>query len=493
MKRLKRFLIGMAAMVLCVMAPFSTYAVGRQLSEEDLFFYGMNGIYFYMPGNGETCFGTLMGSTVYEKVLSGLLGMGLNEVAAAGVYSNMMAEGFGSGGLLTHEYGVDSFDDIGGYYAAATAYGPNGLLVKTEDVRDLYNIDIMHGIGPNGWSYGLRVYLLEVLREYDVEKYATEWDETTGRYVYSGWSYDQMVERLGEGEADKVLTAVLNYFYRLYIKNEFAGRDFTSAGKLGSFIVTQDDINAQGLAKYGITAGMTLDEALNLVETPYEASELFFTTGEMPGMTQYNERQSVHADRADEGLELIRSAGLTASGATNGNCGGNGSIVDTAMELAWEGFNSHSLDDPKPEYVAAMKETGTWDAALAINLPVMGASCDQFVSTVMRYSGVDPNFPAFWPPTQERYMADHPDMYEKVEANRDYENLQPGDVFVVGYQCGTNPDGSAKWCNHIYLFIGMIDGKPWQASASYNNRTGEYFDWITWEDYDKEYSIYRRI
>ncbi|MBR3144188.1 hypothetical protein IKF12_03280 [Candidatus Saccharibacteria bacterium] len=482
MNLLKRFLIGLTAVVMCVTTSASTYAAGRQLSEEDLFFYGMNGIYFYMPENGDTCFGTLMGSTVYEKVLSGLLSMGLNEIAAAGVYSNLMAEGLGSGGLLTHEYGTDSRDDIGTVYR--DVYGNPVLNPVTEtDVRDLYNPKVMHGIGPPGWSFNLRVWLLEVLEEYGVEKYATEWNESTGRYTYTGMTYDEMVEAVGEAEADTVLTAVLNYFDRLYIKNEYVDRGYSAA-------VQQSDIDAQGLAKYGITAGMTLDEALNLVETPYEASQLFFTTGEMPGWTQFDEAQKVHAAKADEGLELIRSAGLTAGGSTM-KCGGNNNIVETALELSWEGYGLHSPEDPKPEYVQAMHAVDAWILPCGRDgiCPYYGASCDQFVGTVMRYSGVDPDFPLFFGGgTLPNYLKENTDKYEQVEHNEDYANLQPGDIFIT-YENGDN---------HIFLFLGEIDGELMQASASWGGRTGEHyagginFTEVGQDGHIRKYEVYRK-
>lgn len=481
MKFLKRLFVAMMAVALVIVMPVSTYVSARELTNDEMFIYGKNGIYFYKPG-AKTCYGTLIGSTVFEKVLSGLMGMGLNEVAAAGVYSNMMAEGFGSGGLLTHEYGVNSRATIGTWYKAATYYGENGLLVKEEDVRDLYNPEIMHGIGPPGWSFGLRVYLLETLKEYGVEKYATEWDDEKGRYTYDGLSYDQMVSQFGEDEADKVLTAVLNYFYKLYIKNDYKNNGY-------NFVIAQNDIDAQGLSKYGITAGMSLADALNRVSTPYEAAELFFTTGEMPGFTHFDERQNVHASKADEGLELIRSAGITASGALNCSGAGNGDIVETALALAWdiETEGKHNKDDPKPEYDKAMHEVGTWyssgpcgsDGSCAPN----GASCDIFVSTVLKYSGVDKDFPAYGPLAQQNYMIAHPEKYQEIENLRSTSNLEAGDIFVV-YGGGHS---------HILIYMGVVDGKWMQASASFNGRTGEYY---SYEEYDQGgylYKIFRKI
>ena len=161
-----------------------------------------------------------------------------------------------------------------------------------------------------------------------------------------------------------------------------------------------------------------------------------------------------------------------------------GTIVDTAIALSWEG-HGHAKDDPKPEYVKAMQEVGTYITPCNARgeCAPKGASCDIFVSTVMRYSGADPDYPEYGPGRQQDWMDSHPDMYTKVEANKDVAQLEPGDIFVV-----SNEEG-----RHIYLYIGEINGQPSQASASHNSRTGEHYAGISWSDYGMDYSVYRRI
>ena len=165
-------------------------------------------------------------------------------------------------------------------------------------------------------------------------------------------------------------------------------------------------------------------------------------------------------------------------------CGDNGGdIVETALLISWDG-HGHLKNDPKPEYVEAMKEVGTYNTPCrsAGDCAPVGASCDVFVATVMRYSGSDPNFPTFGPGVQEQYMQSHPDMYTKVEAS-DVSDLEPGDILV------TVSNG-----RHIYLNLG--DGM--QASASYNDRTGEHFKGVYLTDNGtgsgaRHYNVYRRI
>ena len=174
---------------------------------------------------------------------------------------------------------------------------------------------------------------------------------------------------------------------------------------------------------------------------------------------------------------------------------GGGTITETAIYLSWEG-HGHAITDPKPEYVTAMKEVGSWilPCGHGGECPYYGASCDQFVATVMRYSGADPNFPIFHGSYtsasgrgygQDYYMDDHPEMYQKIENLGNTSNLQPGDIFVV------NNESNSGY--HIFLYIGEIDGQPSQASASWGGRTGEHYAGLSFRDYGMDYSIYRRI
>ena len=160
-----------------------------------------------------------------------------------------------------------------------------------------------------------------------------------------------------------------------------------------------------------------------------------------------------------------------------------GTIVDTALLLSWDGYG-HSKDDPKPEYVEAMKQVGTYFAPCRSSgdCAPMGASCDIFVSTVMRYSGADSSFPVSGPGVQENYMRTNSDKYMQVNAS-DVSDLEPGDILV------TNENG-----RHIYLYLG--DGL--QASASYNERTGEHFQGVYLVDSgtgsgSRHYNVFRRI
>lgn len=166
---------------------------------------------------------------------------------------------------------------------------------------------------------------------------------------------------------------------------------------------------------------------------------------------------------------------------------GGGTIVDTAVLLSWEG-HGHSKFDPKSEYVVAMREVGSYKSGCGHGTCApIGASCDQFVGTVMRYSGADTEFPVFGPATQEEHMRSHPEMYVEIEHHNDLSVLEPGDIFVTHGGNG----------NHIYLYLGKLNGGNalMQASASFNDRTGEHFNGVYFSDHGgaRQYKVWRRI
>lgn len=169
-----------------------------------------------------------------------------------------------------------------------------------------------------------------------------------------------------------------------------------------------------------------------------------------------------------------------STGGGGGYCDDSGAIVDTALLLSWPGHKSHAKDDPKPEYIKAMEQVGIYheicngEGACA----PAGASCDVFVGTVMRYSGVDSNFPLTGPTNQQSYMESNSNRYSKAEVS-DVSDLQPGDILVKS--------GNSR---HIYLYLGEVEGEQQvQASASFNERTAEHYSGVDLSGY----SVFRMI
>ena len=153
------------------------------------------------------------------------------------------------------------------------------------------------------------------------------------------------------------------------------------------------------------------------------------------------------------------------------SAGGSMDLNASAIELAWpEAEQQRSSSEPKPEYVEAMKSThiwaeadpnndGIWDAAPRR----MGMSCDMFVATVVRYSGVDPDFP-YYLSGEKDYLASS-DMWEELYIT-DSSQYKAGDIRI-------EYDGG-----HITMVV-EIDGELKIASASAFERFGDIGSFYT--------------
>lgn len=127
---------------------------------------------------------------------------------------------------------------------------------------------------------------------------------------------------------------------------------------------------------------------------------------------------------------------------SNSNCSnlGGGIIVQTAIKLAWSDGIQHS--EPTDAYRELI---GNADAT----------DCGRFVAAVIRSSGVDPNYPVVYVPTQYTYIKSHPEKYQIIDNPSSVADLQPGDIIIY-------KDGS-----HTELYIGNAAGEEFAfASAS---------------------------
>lgn len=134
---------------------------------------------------------------------------------------------------------------------------------------------------------------------------------------------------------------------------------------------------------------------------------------------------------------------------------GNGDINATALMLSWAD-RSHSLNDPKTEYSAALSRVGL--SSYPDQFAKIGASCDAFVATVLRYSGADPDVPCCGAATMLHYFASS-NKYQEIPNIGNSSNLQPGDIRVKN--------------DHIELFV-QDGGKGKIASASWGDRTADH-------------------
>ncbi|MBQ3473868.1 hypothetical protein IJH24_00330 [Candidatus Saccharibacteria bacterium] len=344
-------------------------------------------------------------------------------------------------------------------------------------------------------QYGFPWQILAVLHSHETS--LRRYNPDNGQGVYQLYSYT------GGGSNSNRFTPASSIS-----EEEFRRQTLIAAKEVSEMV---SDLNTPGGIKrlffqYNGTADVYIQKAINMGFSREDAEN---GEGSMYVMNRYDARRDPTSSSMDSLWPgRFVADGVYDSSATSNGFGAyvqyealagssycsaaGGPIAQVAVTLSWPDHRVHSKNDPKPEYVTAMKEVDAYRSGCEkpTYCAPIGASCDQFVGTVMRYSKADPEFPIFGPATQEKHMLDHPEMYMKVEANNDVNNLQPGDILVTTH----------NGC-HILLYVGELegDGQHYQASASFDDRTGEHYATATslffHDDYNggRNYTAYRRI
>ena len=176
---------------------------------------------------------------------------------------------------------------------------------------------------------------------------------------------------------------------------------------------------------------------------------------------------------------IYTAIGGGSGGSSKGRCGktyggGNMDVNQTAIDLAWPIGDPHNSANggavngetmaltASDEYDHALQEVGlkTYGDAQVQR----GSSCDAFVTTVYRYSGVDKDFYCCGCGYQIDYLtgagaAKFDEIeYTKSGSTGDTSVLKPGDVMICS--------------GHILLYI-ELDGKGMEAQASYGDHSGQ--------------------
>lgn len=154
------------------------------------------------------------------------------------------------------------------------------------------------------------------------------------------------------------------------------------------------------------------------------------------------------------------SGSIASSGGGSSVCitSGNGDINATAIELSWPERGHDPWDDPKPIYTTALAATGV--NRLGDSCSMNGNSCDAFVATVLRYSGVDPEVPCCGAQNMLNYFLSHPEKYEEIPNIGNSSNMQPGDI--------------RSSSGHVEIYVQLTDGSYAIASASHCDRTADH-------------------
>lgn len=150
-------------------------------------------------------------------------------------------------------------------------------------------------------------------------------------------------------------------------------------------------------------------------------------------------------------LALVKYAPSPTPGQSSG-CPKN-NIVGTALALAWP-----TLD--KNRGINKSDATGAYQAAMPLYNGSTGnnewTDCGVFVSTVLRDSGADTNYPLRGTSIQYTYIENHPDLYQIINASST-ATLQPGDIFVNS--------------QHTFIYVGPQTG-------GYNTMAGNWNEWV---------------
>lgn len=151
--------------------------------------------------------------------------------------------------------------------------------------------------------------------------------------------------------------------------------------------------------------------------------------------------------------------------------GGNLSINQTALNLAWNS-TGHGIT-PNDNYRNALIETGI--NHLGDRWSMMGASCDAFVATVLRFSGIDKNFVCCGVSNGGPTSNYVKNSGKFVEVENRQGSLKPGDIRLGA--------------GHIEIYVEQ-NGVGKIASASHGSRTGEL---LPFYDNSRTFKAYRFI
>jgi len=148
-------------------------------------------------------------------------------------------------------------------------------------------------------------------------------------------------------------------------------------------------------------------------------------------------------------------------------------IVQTAINLAWP--NASHGSQPNPNYQAALAKYNNVGYNATSGL---GDDCGTFVSTVMRASGIDPNYPPIGTVVQAQYVINNPNLFKVTYPIKSTSQLQPGDILIINK--GTTEvngkiipgaDGTGAG-GHTFIYLGPQAGGNNIAQASLGTLSG---------------------
>ncbi len=382
-------------------------ALGTLSADEEAMF-SQNDILFYEPCSTQSTSSTLggeitiSGATAEEKVWSGLASF-LTDEQAAGIMGNIAQED-------------------GNYNPLRREVGQSG---------GLYNRSVQMGLGLVQWSFGRRVNLLNHVKERDSS--LIEHFENDSLAQITG---DELIKKLGDD--------IVNKLYQVEIE----------------FLKSEIDKGYKDYYKQ---------------TNPEDAAVWFEREFERAGVpnNEYRKKKAREAFDKYAGKTISGSSGSAGDGtgvSCDANFSGSNNINATAVALAWP----YGTDKKVFEYTqsnglqskAAYNNISKWTGGKATDAfnkaidevypnrkwsqcPRIGASCDVFVGTSVRYSGYDKEWPRGLG-DQVEHAKKNPELWEYYP-NAHGMDPQPGDVVNTG--------------GHTYIVVQDEKGDFYRAEA----------------------------
>lgn len=175
----------------------------------------------------------------------------------------------------------------------------------------------------------------------------------------------------------------------------------------------------------------------------------------------------------------LAAGGGTGSGICSSGAG-NMDLNQTAIDLAWPIGDPHNSSNggavngtamallASDPYMTALTDVGL--TTYGDHNVEIGASCDAFVTTVVRYSGVDPNFYCCGTSSQLDWLrGEGAAKWEEITYSdtNDTSFLKPGDILILS--------------GHIKMYIEQ-DGEGREAQASYGDHSGQITNGVSLND-----------
>lgn len=408
MKRIIKILFVVFALVLSgVMVGVGSTSAKSSLTADDEAMFSQNNILFYEPcvtGDSSRPLGgeiSIAGSTAEEKVWSGLASF-LSAEQAAGVMGNIAQED-------------------GNYNPLRREVGQSG---------GLYNRATQMGLGLVQWSFGRRVDLLNRVKERDSSLLKHFEDNSLAQITG-----DELIKKLGDDTVNKI--------YQIEIE----------------FLKYEIDKSYKDYYKQTV---------------PEDAAVWFEEHFERAGVPNNDYRMKKAREAFDKysGKTITGSSGESGENAAcNASLKGSKNINGAAVALAWpfgtdkkvwdykqaNGLNSFDAYNNISKWTGG-KATDAFNAALEdvykdrnswSQCPKIGASCDVFVGTVVRYSGYDSGWPRGLG-QQDDHVKKKSDLWETIH-NAKGLDPQPGDVVNTG--------------SHTYIVVQDEKGDFYRAEA----------------------------